>query len=87
MHDSRFLLLKKTNESYKTYVVHNVMQYYNMNIEILDINVLTTGLATMQLNSTSILSPALTSLNQFFAQVVAAIPRVISAAIILLLVI
>jgi Mechanosensitive ion channel, conserved TM helix len=56
-----------------------------MNVEIVDINVLATGLATMQLNSTTILSPALTSLNQFFAQVVAAIPRVISAAIILLI--
>ena len=34
----------------------------------------------MQLNSTTVLSPALTSLNQFFAQVVAAIPRVISGS-------
>ncbi len=56
-----------------------------MNVEIVDLNVLTIRLATMQLNSTAVLSPALTSLNQFFAQVVAAIPRGISAAIILLI--
>jgi hypothetical protein len=56
-----------------------------MNIEIVDMNLFTVGMATMQLNSTTILSPALTSLNQFFSQVLAAIPRVISAAIILLI--
>jgi hypothetical protein len=56
-----------------------------MNIEIVDMNLFTVGMATMQLNSTTILSPALTSLNQFFSQMVAAIPRVISAAIILLI--
>jgi hypothetical protein len=54
-------------------------------VDILDLHSLTVGLATMQLNSTAVLSPALTSLNQFFGQVVAAIPRVISAAIILLI--
>ena len=46
-------------------------EYYNMNVEIVDTNILITVLATMQLNSTTVLSPALTSLNQFFAQVVA----------------
>ena len=54
-------------------------------MEIVDLNSLSIALASMQLNSTTVLSPALTSLNQFFAQVVAAIPRVISAAIILLI--
>ena len=54
-------------------------------MDILDLNSLAFGLSTMQLNSTAVLSPALTSLNQFFGQVVAAIPRVISAAIILLI--
>ena len=54
-------------------------------MDILDINGLLTVLATMQLNSTSVISPALTSLNQFFAQVVAAIPRVMSDGIILLI--
>lgn len=39
----------------------------------------------MQVNATSVLSPALTSLNSFFAQVIAAIPRVIAAGIILLI--
>ena len=54
-------------------------------MDVIDLNSLAVGLATMQLNSTTVLSPALTSLNQFFEQVVAAIPRVISAAIILLI--
>ena len=54
-------------------------------MEIIDLNSISVALAAMQLNSTTVLSPALTSLNQFFAQVVAAIPRVISAAIILLI--
>jgi hypothetical protein len=53
-------------------------------VETIDLNTISIALATMQLNSTTVLSPALTSLNQFFGQVVAAIPRVISAAIILL---
>ena len=54
-------------------------------MDIIDLNSLAVGLATMQLNITTVLSPALTSLNQFFEQVVSAIPRVISAAIILLI--
>ena len=54
-------------------------------MDFINLNSLITILATTPLNSTSVLSPALTSLNQFFEQVVAAIPRVISAAIILLI--
>ena len=61
------------------YVAQLVMWRY------VDLNSLSIVLASMQLNSTTVLSPALTSLNQFFGQVVAAIPRVISAAIILLI--
>ena len=41
------------------------------NVEIIDLNSISVALAAMQLNSTTVLSPALTSLNQFFAQVVA----------------
>jgi hypothetical protein len=54
-------------------------------VEALDLNTFAVALATMQLNSTSVLGPAMSSLNQFFSQVIAAIPRVISAGIILLI--
>jgi hypothetical protein len=54
-------------------------------VELFDINALNLASTVMQVNATSVLSPALTSLNSFFAQVIAAIPRVISAGIILLI--
>jgi hypothetical protein len=54
-------------------------------VEALDLNTFAVALATMQLNSTSVLGPAMSSLNQFFGQVIAAIPRVIAAGIILLI--
>jgi hypothetical protein len=54
-------------------------------VELFDINTLNLASTVMQVNATSVLSPALTSLNSFFAQVIAAIPRVISAGIILLI--
>lgn len=54
-------------------------------MEALDLNTFAIALVTMQLNSTSVLGPAMSSLNQFFSQVIAAIPRVISAGIILLI--
>jgi hypothetical protein len=50
-----------------------------------DINVVTLTSAIMQVNATSVVTPALDSLNSFFSQVVAAIPRVIAAGIILLI--
>ena len=54
-------------------------------MELFDINTLNLASTIMQVNATSVLSPALTSLNSFFAQVIAAIPRVIAAGIILLI--
>jgi hypothetical protein len=54
-------------------------------VELFDINALNLASTVMQVNATSVLSPALTSLNSFFAQVIAAIPRVIAAGIILLI--
>jgi hypothetical protein len=54
-------------------------------VELFDINTLNLASTVMQVNATSVLSPALTSLNSFFAQVIAAIPRVIAAGIILLI--
>ena len=56
-------------------------------MEILDVLI---ALTTLQANSTAVngtavLGPALNSLNDFFAQVVAAIPRIIAAGIILLI--
>jgi hypothetical protein len=54
-------------------------------VELLDINTLNLASTVMQVNATSVLSPALNSLNSFFAQVIAAIPRVIAAGIILLI--
>ncbi|MGI8720034.1 MAG: mechanosensitive ion channel family protein [Nitrososphaeraceae archaeon] len=54
-------------------------------MDIIDFNSIFIALATMQVNSTSVLSPAISTLNQFFAQVISAIPKVISAAIILLI--
>jgi mechanosensitive ion channel-like protein len=50
-----------------------------------DFNVLAIASTIMQANATSVLTPALDSLNSFFSQVVAAIPRVIAAGIILLI--
>jgi hypothetical protein len=50
-----------------------------------DINLVTIASTVMQVNATSVFTPALDSLNSFFAQVVAAIPRVIAAGIILLI--
>jgi hypothetical protein len=50
-----------------------------------DINTITVVSIIMQVNATSVLTPALDSLNSFFSQVVAAIPRVIAAGIILLI--
>jgi hypothetical protein len=54
-------------------------------VELFDISTLSFASTVMQVNATSVLSPALTSLNSFFAQVIAAIPRVIAASIILLI--
>jgi hypothetical protein len=54
-------------------------------VELFDISTLSFASTVMQVNATSVLSPALTSLNSFFAQVIAAIPRVIAAGIILLI--
>jgi hypothetical protein len=54
-------------------------------LEILDVLNLSIILTTAQGNSTDVLAPALNSLNEFFAQVVAAIPRIIAAGIILLI--
>jgi hypothetical protein len=50
-----------------------------------DINIVTLTSAIMQMNATPVLTPALDTLNSFFAQVVAAVPRVIAAGIILLI--
>ena len=54
-------------------------------MELLDVNTLNTAATIMQVNATSLYGPALSSLNSFFGQVVAAIPRVIAAGIILLI--
>jgi mechanosensitive ion channel-like protein len=54
-------------------------------LEILDVLNLSIALATIQGNSSAVVAPALNSLNDFFAQVVAAIPRIIAAGIILLI--
>jgi hypothetical protein len=60
-------------------------------VDFVDLNTIFIALATMQanatsvMNATSIMGPAANTLNQFFAQVIAAIPKVISAAIILLI--
>jgi small-conductance mechanosensitive channel len=50
-----------------------------------DINTMTVVSTIMQVNATSVFTPALDSLNSFFAQVIAAIPRLIAAGIILLI--
>jgi hypothetical protein len=56
-------------------------------LEILDVLIALTTLQanTTASNGTTVLGPALNSLNDFFAQVVAAIPRIIAAGIILLI--
>ena len=57
-------------------------------MDLIDLNSIFIALATMQANATnatSMMGPAVNTLNQFFAQVVSAIPKVISAAIILLI--
>jgi hypothetical protein len=57
-------------------------------VDLIDLNSIFIALAIMQANATnatSMMGPAVNTLNQFFAQVVSAIPKVISAAIILLI--
>jgi hypothetical protein len=54
-------------------------------VDFVDLNSIFIAFATMQANATSVMGPAANTLNQFFAQVIAAIPKVISAAIILLI--
>ena len=54
-------------------------------LEILDVLNLSIALTTLQGNSSAVVAPALNSLNEFFAQAVAAIPRIIAAGIILLI--
>ncbi len=54
-------------------------------MELFDVNALNIASTVMQVNATSLYGPALQSLNSFFGQVVAAIPRIIAAGIILLI--
>lgn len=54
-------------------------------MEIFDVAIFNIILATLQANSTEVVAPALNSLNEFFAQAVEAIPRIIAAGIILLI--
>jgi mechanosensitive ion channel-like protein len=54
-------------------------------VELFDVNALNIASTVMQVNATSLYGPALDSLNSFFGQVVAAIPRIIAAGIILLI--
>src|SRR6187431_3152849 len=54
-------------------------------LEILDVLNLSIALATIQGNSSAVVAPAINSLNEFFAQAVALIPRIIAAGIILLI--
>jgi mechanosensitive ion channel-like protein len=54
-------------------------------VELFDVNALNIASTVMQVNATSLYGPALQSLNSFFGQVVAAIPRIIAAGIILLI--
>jgi Mechanosensitive ion channel, conserved TM helix len=54
-------------------------------MESFDVATLQIMLSTLQTSSTEVMTPALNSLNQFFAQVVEAIPRIIAAGIILLI--
>jgi hypothetical protein len=67
---------------------YNVYKFWctiTYTLELFDIPTLSIVLATLQANSTAVVAPALNSLNEFFAQVVAAIPRIIAAGIILLI--
>jgi len=59
--------------------------YNTVTLEILDVLNLSIVLATIQGNSSAVVAPALNSLNEFFAQAVALIPRIIAAGIILLI--
>jgi hypothetical protein len=54
-------------------------------MESFDVATIQIMLSTLQTSSTEVMTPALNSLNQFFAQVVEAIPRIIAAGIILLI--
>lgn len=54
-------------------------------MELFDVAAFQIVLTTLQTDSTQVIAPALNSLNQFFAQVVEAIPRIIAAGIILLI--
>jgi hypothetical protein len=54
-------------------------------MELFDVAAFQIALTTLQTDSSQVIAPALNSLNQFFAQVVEAIPRIIAAGIILLI--
>ena len=55
-------------------------------MNIIDINsFIFTFLSTLQMNGTSVISPVSNTLNQLFSQIVESIPKVIAAAIILLI--
>jgi Mechanosensitive ion channel, conserved TM helix len=54
-------------------------------MELFDVAAFQIVLTTLQTDSSQVIAPALNSLNQFFAQVVEAIPRIIAAGIILLI--
>lgn len=54
-------------------------------MELFDVAAFQIVLTTLQTDSSQVITPALNSLNQFFAQVVEAIPRIIAAGIILLI--
>ena len=59
--------------------------FHTVTLEIIDVLNLSIALTTVQGNSSAVVAPALNSLNEFFAQVVAVIPRIIAAGIILLI--
>src|SRR4030095_14767024 len=54
-------------------------------MELFDVAAFQIVLTTLQTDGSQVIAPALNSLNQFFAQVVEAIPRIIAAGIILLI--
>ena len=54
-------------------------------MELLNVATFQIMLSTLQTNSSQVITPALNSLNQFFAQVIEAIPHIIAAGIILLI--
>jgi hypothetical protein len=54
-------------------------------MELFDVAAFQIVFTTLQTDSSQVIAPALNSLNQFFAQVVEAIPRIIAAGIILLI--